>query len=140
MKWKFNPDNIIFQLDWKFADLKNEWVDNKWDDWELVNKPDEIPVSALRTGTYTIRYKGYYQEYEYWKEKDWWVEKSKITDKIVNKTEWLLFPKLSEKEYTELYKCRKYLSNIWKENLSAYLFWVELTALRRNIKKSFLKG
>ena len=138
-KFKFNPNNNSFaqHINFMYGGQMQNNIDEIKEEWEFIKKPDCIPISAVREGTYVIRTRGFYQEVE--KYKEFWVKKG-IWENVMMRATWELFPILSDREYEALSKVpRKVLNKEWITNLNSYLYWKELRKLRRDIDKSFLK-
>jgi len=137
-QWKFNPNDrsfashVQFMYDGKIYSNMKELKE----EYEFIKKPDSIPQSAVREGTYAIRERGYYQEVERYKE--FWVKKGRWENDLMRST-WELFPRLSDREYHAINNIPfKMLSQEWQSNLRAYLHWVELRKIRRDVKKTFI--
>jgi len=138
-QFKFDPADRSFASHIKFMyddDLPGNLEEIK-SEYEFIPKPDCIPDQAVRTGTYAIRERGFYQEVERYK--DLWVKKGRWDNRYMQ-SRWELFPQLADKEYEALYKVpQKVLNKKWLTNLRSYLHWKELRKISRDVRKTFLK-
>jgi hypothetical protein len=133
MKWKFDPDDVSIKRHINFmydGDIQ-AGINDSDDLLKVVSKPECIPDSAVREGTYSIRQKGSYHQVEffagYWFDKGNW-----STDFAVHN--FMLFPSLPDSEYVEMKKYRNRLSKEWRKNVDGYFRWKELRQIGRNIR------
>ena len=117
------------------GDIENNYKEIT-SEYKFITKPDCIPDSAVREGTYVIRERGFYQEIERYKE--FWVKKGKWDNKTA-RADWRLFPNLSDKEYQTLFNIpRKCLNKEWILNINSYFAWKGLYILRRDTMRYFM--
>ena len=139
MIWKFNPDDnstrnlISFIYDDNLDSLRCD----PESDLQIIKKPDCIPDSAIREGTYSIRKSGKsnFYEVEYYAGM-WFLKGDWPKDFLIDK--FMLFPILPDSEYEELFKHLDKLSIKWKQNVLAYRRWKELRQISRNTKLKIL--
>lgn len=138
MIWKFDPEDnstrnhIRFMYDDNIDFLRTD----PELDLEIIRKPDCIPDSAVREGTYCIRQKGSYYEVEFYK--GLWFQKGEWPNNFaIHK--FMLFPILPDAEYEELFKHLNRLSPRWKENVMAYRRWKDLRNITRNTRKFMME-
>lgn len=82
---------------------------------KFVEKPAEIPESAVRPGTYLVRYgKGHANEYEFVESIQRWFDKGRVYLEYGQNLDWITLPCLRDHEYEAMKQISYMLSPEWQ--------------------------
>lgn len=97
---------------------------------KVVHKPDEIPDSAVRPGTFLVRFgKGDAREFEYISETKQWIDIGKVYYRYGKPMQWWTSPFITPSEFKAMEKIPHMLKDQWQ---LAYIHEVERRQRRIN--------